>query len=209
MGLYFQLPFTYTGADFYALCTDAMLNGIKRKIAELDAAYGADCALAPARQSADTHGLLPSRQRRRRVPARAAVEHASRPTLTMERYLAGLPTEQLAVQLTLPDFLQAARQLVPSVSAAELAHYRRVQQSFATPSKPKATGDPADHTAAGASEEAPDKAKAAPDQGPPQGATNGNGHEPAPTDEGAGKGKKKGKGKGKGKARAADLDDDL
>ena len=43
--LCFQLPFNYTGADFYALCTDAMLNGIKRKIAELDAAYGKESTL--------------------------------------------------------------------------------------------------------------------------------------------------------------------
>ena len=206
----FQLPFTYTGADFYALCTDAMLNGIKRKIAELDAAYGNYSTL-------DLHrwqkSLFSVDHIQKPVLSRcsffSAVEHASRPTLTMERYLAGLPTEQLTVQLTLPDFLQAAKQLVPSVSAAELAHYRRVQQSFATPSKSKATGDTADKTATSASEEAPDKAKAAPHQGTPQGAANGDGHEPAPTDDGTGKGKKKGKDKGKGKARAAELDDDL
>ena len=38
-----HLPFTYTGADFYALCTDAMLNAIKRKIANLQADLGAGC----------------------------------------------------------------------------------------------------------------------------------------------------------------------
>jgi SpoVK/Ycf46/Vps4 family AAA+-type ATPase len=31
-----SFPFTYTGADFYALCSDAMLNAMKRKIATLE-----------------------------------------------------------------------------------------------------------------------------------------------------------------------------
>ena len=49
----------------------------------------------------------------------------------MERYLADLPADTLAVQLVHDDFAAAAAQLVPSVSAAELEHYRRVQQGFA------------------------------------------------------------------------------
>lgn len=32
-----QCPMTLTGADFYALCSDAMLNAVKRKIDELEA----------------------------------------------------------------------------------------------------------------------------------------------------------------------------
>lgn len=32
-----QCPLTLTGADFYALCSDAMLGAIKRKIASLEA----------------------------------------------------------------------------------------------------------------------------------------------------------------------------
>ena len=34
-----SLPFTYTGADFYALCSDAMLNALKRRVAAMDAAH--------------------------------------------------------------------------------------------------------------------------------------------------------------------------
>lgn len=35
-----KIPFNYTGADFYALCTDAMMNGIKRRIQELEGELG-------------------------------------------------------------------------------------------------------------------------------------------------------------------------
>lgn len=31
-----QCPFNYTGADFYALCSDAMLKAMSRKAAEVD-----------------------------------------------------------------------------------------------------------------------------------------------------------------------------
>lgn len=32
-----RCPFNYTGADFYALCSDAMLNAMSRKAEELEA----------------------------------------------------------------------------------------------------------------------------------------------------------------------------
>ncbi|EJD53405.1 hypothetical protein AURDEDRAFT_53978 [Auricularia subglabra TFB-10046 SS5] len=32
-----QCPFNYTGADFYALCSDAMLKAMSRKAQEIDA----------------------------------------------------------------------------------------------------------------------------------------------------------------------------
>jgi peroxin-6 len=34
-------PFHFTGADFYALCTDAMLKAIDRRIQGVDLALGA------------------------------------------------------------------------------------------------------------------------------------------------------------------------
>jgi peroxin-6 len=36
-----QCPFNYTGADFYALCSDAMLNAMSRKAEELEVKIGA------------------------------------------------------------------------------------------------------------------------------------------------------------------------
>lgn len=35
-----QCPFNLTGADFYALCSDAMLKGMTRKASEIDAVVG-------------------------------------------------------------------------------------------------------------------------------------------------------------------------
>lgn len=35
-----QCPFNYTGADFYALCSDAMLKSMSRKAEEIDAKIG-------------------------------------------------------------------------------------------------------------------------------------------------------------------------
>lgn len=35
-----QCPFNYTGADFYALCSDAMLKAMSRKAQEVDAKIG-------------------------------------------------------------------------------------------------------------------------------------------------------------------------
>jgi len=35
-----KCPFTLTGADFYALASDAMLNALKRKIKDVDAGSG-------------------------------------------------------------------------------------------------------------------------------------------------------------------------
>jgi len=35
-----QCPFNYTGADFYALCSDAMLKAMTRKASEVDIKIG-------------------------------------------------------------------------------------------------------------------------------------------------------------------------
>lgn len=35
-----RCPFNYTGADFYALCSDAMLKAMSRKAEEVDAKIG-------------------------------------------------------------------------------------------------------------------------------------------------------------------------
>jgi peroxin-6 len=38
-----QCPFNYTGADFYALCADAMLKAMSRKAEEIDLKIGSYC----------------------------------------------------------------------------------------------------------------------------------------------------------------------
>ena len=95
-----QLPFTYTGADFYALCSDAMLKAVTRQASHVDA----------------------------RIKALNA-DPATGRTVSTAYFFDHLATEEdLAV--TEADFIEAQRELVPSVSAGELAHYEKVRKTF-------------------------------------------------------------------------------
>lgn len=98
-----QCPFHYTGADFYALCSDAMLkamtrvaDGIEQKVEE----YNASGDHEPS-------------------------------TITAQYYLAHMATpEDIVVQVTEQDFVRALHELIPSVSATELDHYKTVRARF-------------------------------------------------------------------------------
>ncbi|SPQ18094.1 06d51eac-25c3-48a9-b3ab-337da5c8dc30 [Thermothielavioides terrestris] len=97
-----RLPFTYTGADLYALCSDAMLKAVTRQAQRVDArvrALNANAADQPQ------HGRAP-------ISTAAFFDHYATPA-------------DLAVTVTEQDFADAQRELVPSVSAGELAHYER------------------------------------------------------------------------------------
>lgn len=93
-------PFNYTGADFYALCSDAMLNAMTRTAGEIDKKvesynelHGADMSV---RQWFD----------------KIAVK------------------EDSEVKVEMADFLKALREMAPSVSEDELKHYLRVKANF-------------------------------------------------------------------------------
>ncbi|KAL1864947.1 hypothetical protein VTK73DRAFT_5593 [Phialemonium thermophilum] len=98
-----RLPFTYTGADFYALCSDAMLKAVTRQALQVDAKV-------------------------RAINARP--ERAHHPISTAYFFDHYATPEDLAVVVTEQDFLDAHRELIPSVSAGELAHYERVRAAF-------------------------------------------------------------------------------
>ncbi|KAF2109509.1 hypothetical protein BDV96DRAFT_502590 [Lophiotrema nucula] len=95
-----SLPFTYTGADMYALCSDAMLKAITRQA--------------------------------RAVDEKVKAYNASHATpISIAYFFDHLATgEDTAVMVTEQDFLDAHRELVPSVSADELRHYERVRKAF-------------------------------------------------------------------------------
>ncbi|KAF2750986.1 AAA-domain-containing protein [Sporormia fimetaria CBS 119925] len=94
------LPFTYTGADMYALCSDAMLKAITRQARAVDEKVKAHNA---------THS----------------------PPISVAYFFDHLATEEdTAVMVTEEDFMEANRELVPSVSADELQHYDRVRKTF-------------------------------------------------------------------------------
>ncbi|KAH9914715.1 AAA-domain-containing protein [Fomitopsis serialis] len=100
-----QCPFHYTGADFYALCADALLKAMSRKAEELEATIA-----ELNNQPPDPRHPYP---------------------LTPQYYLAELakPAE-MEVLVMQKDFEAALRELIPSVSHAEMEHYARVQQRF-------------------------------------------------------------------------------
>ncbi|KAI0013490.1 peroxisomal biogenesis factor 6 [Xylariaceae sp. FL0662B] len=97
-----HLPFTYTGADFYALCSDAMLKAVTRQAASVDAKIRTLNADPETRHHISTANFF---------------DHYATP-------------EDIAVMVTEQDFLDAHRELIPSVSAGELAHYEKVRATF-------------------------------------------------------------------------------
>ncbi|BGP19899.1 hypothetical protein JCM10213_008627 [Rhodosporidiobolus nylandii] len=103
-----KCPFNYTGADFYALCSDAMLKAMTRKAWEVDA------------KIADLNSKPP-------------YSTGAAPLLTPQYYLAELATPaEIEVLVGQQDFDAALAELVPSVSQAEMQHYKIVQQRFSS-----------------------------------------------------------------------------
>ena len=89
-------PFNYTGADFYALCSDAMLKAMARKAEHVDARI-ADLNAGPPYSTGQATALTP------------------------QYYLAEMATPiELDVTVAQVDFERARDELVPSVSAAEM-----------------------------------------------------------------------------------------
>lgn len=95
-----KLPFTYTGADLYALCSDAMLKAITRKT-----------------KAVDDRVVEISRQRGEQVSTGWFFDHAA-------------TVEDVEVVVNEDDFDLAQKELVGSVSAKELEHFERIRQLF-------------------------------------------------------------------------------
>jgi len=100
-----KCSFNFTGADFYALCSDAMLYAVKRKIATVD-------QLVAERKKLDKIQGGDSKD----VNARLVLDE--------------MPPEQLQVQVRMEDFEEARSRLNPSLSHEELQHYVKLQKQF-------------------------------------------------------------------------------
>lgn len=99
-----KCSFTYTGADFYALCSDSMLNAMTRVAGEVDEkikAYNADVIA----------------QGKNEVNSRWWFDNVA-------------TKEDTTVLVKMEDFIKAQNELNPSVSAEELQHYLRVRENF-------------------------------------------------------------------------------
>ncbi|KAK2629308.1 hypothetical protein QTJ16_000128 [Diplocarpon rosae] len=99
-----RLPFTYTGADFYALCSDAMLKAVTRQASHVD-------SKVTQINSSNTLSGKP------KISTAYFFDHYA-------------STEDVAVMVTEEDFVNAEKELVPSVSAKELEHYGSVRAQF-------------------------------------------------------------------------------
>ncbi|CAO3628854.1 unnamed protein product [Cunninghamella blakesleeana] len=95
-----RCPFHYTGADFYALCTDAMLKAMTR--------------------------VADSIEEKVKI-----LNQENEKQITAQYYLSHMATqEDIMVQVEEVDFVRALEELIPSVSATELAHYSKVREKF-------------------------------------------------------------------------------
>ncbi|KAF1986093.1 AAA-domain-containing protein [Aulographum hederae CBS 113979] len=96
------LPMTYTGADLYALCSDAMLKAITRSTSAVDE------KVALHNRNNDKH---------HQITIAGFFDHYAK-------------EEDTNVEVTEEDFANAKKELVPSVSVEELGHYERVRKTF-------------------------------------------------------------------------------
>jgi peroxin-6 len=101
-----KLPFTYTGADLYALCSDAMLKAITRSARIVD-------------------------NKVTEINGERAAHSPPQPPISVAYFFDHFATEMdTSVVVAEEDFMAAERELVPSVSADELGHYERVRREF-------------------------------------------------------------------------------
>ncbi|KAF8497120.1 AAA-domain-containing protein [Russula emetica] len=112
-------PFNFTGADFYALCADALLKAMSRKAQEIDSRIAT--LNAEQQQSSSSSSSSGSSAKQWPWPW----------PLTPQYYLSETATpEEIAVVVTAEDFTAALRDLVPSVSQAEMTKYAQIRQRF-------------------------------------------------------------------------------
>lgn len=98
-------PFNYTGADFYALCSDAMLKAMTRAADRVDRIV--------ADLNVDPQGCTFPKP------------------LTVQYYLSTMASkDDVDVKVGRDDFVEALKAMKPSVSESEMKHYERVQQEF-------------------------------------------------------------------------------
>jgi peroxin-6 len=127
-------PFNFTGADFYALCADALLKAMSRKAQEIDARIGTSTRKKPRKKNVNI-AMCTIVTAALNAPSSSSSSGSSATQwpspLTPQYYLGEMATpEEIAVVVTTEDFTAALRDLVPSVSQAEMAKYAQIRQRF-------------------------------------------------------------------------------
>lgn len=114
-----QCPYNYTGADFYALCSDAMLKAMTRKATEVDNRIGASWFLALSLALPPLllrHSTDDVSQRTAELNAQPPYSTGAAPALTPQYYLAELATPQEIEVLVAQQDFEAALAEVRSFS---------------------------------------------------------------------------------------------
>jgi peroxin-6 len=104
-----KCPFTFSGADMYALCSDAMLNALKRKMEALEVIVDELRAQGRAQTGEESAVLVG-------VSGRDVLE--------------AMTDDEIRVEVTMADWMAAKDALTPSLSQDELDHYKQLQSQF-------------------------------------------------------------------------------
>jgi peroxin-6 len=116
------LPFTYTGADLYALCSDAMLKAITRQARYVDAKIQEMEAAGKGKVStAWWFDNVATEEDTKVVVTHEDFEEARRELVGSVRFVPPTPNSAATGELTLRN------------SAKELEHYQRVREQFEQP----------------------------------------------------------------------------
>ena len=115
-------PFNYTGADFYARSEEPTLKAMTRKAEEIDTKIG---------ESPSSFGVSVADQVSLAADMNIRPPYSTGFALTPQYYLAELATpSEIEVVVSQLDFEAALAELVPSVSTAEMLHYKVIQSRF-------------------------------------------------------------------------------
>ena len=109
-----HLPPHLTGADLSTIATGGLLRATERLCAEAD------------RQVLE----LQQQQQQGEKDSNSASTKKALSSITVDQVLMSWGDDQLEPVVTLDDLLWAARKVVPSVSAAELANYERLGEQY-------------------------------------------------------------------------------
>ena len=121
----------YTGADCYGLVTDAMMIAVKRRIAEVRQRVDELNRMRREMYDDDADDSDSNHTASSNVDEAVEDELAvNEDELTPLAYLRSLSADELVVQLTRADFVQALETLVPSLSREELQHYEQIRAKF-------------------------------------------------------------------------------
>ena len=119
-----KCPFHFTGADFYALCSDAMLMAMSRQAEQVDKKISKFIPLFPPLILLNQNAALLNQTQQ-------AGDHPY--PITSHYYLSEMALERdVQVLVTQHDFDLALSKLKPSVTESEMQHYSYVQRLFSS-----------------------------------------------------------------------------